>query len=158
MMRLLGNAGLRRLFANHRGSESGALNADDDDEIEDGYGGLGPRRRRRPKGATKQFPPIPSEEGRQLMNSGTFGETEYYGDILRKCGSRMAQRLMIRELGTSIGSPVRSNGLISQVRSCFLSLALAYHSADPGLGPYTFRESGHNHPLCQSMLLWSILR
>lgn len=119
MMQLLGNAGLRRLFTNHRASELGASNADDDGEIEDGYGGPTTGRKRRPKGAKQNFPPIPSEEGRKLMHSGIFGRNEYYEDILRKRKNRLSRSLMSRELGTNVDHPLRSNRLMSQVRRRF---------------------------------------
>lgn len=119
MMQLLGNAGLRRLFTNHGASDFGALNADDDGEIEDGYGGPSTGRKRRSKGAKQRFPPIPNEEGRKLMDSGTFGRNEHYEDILRKRKNRLSRRLMSRELGTNVDNPLRSNRLISQVRRFF---------------------------------------
>ena len=119
MMQIL-RAGPRLLFINHRGTEPRPLNAyEDNDEIEDGYGGPGPRRRRRPIGAIPQFPPIPSEEGRKLMDSGDFGEKKCLGEIPGKRTSQLARRLMLRELGTSIDPPERSNRLISEVQSCF---------------------------------------
>lgn len=127
MMRLLGNAGLRRLFTNHGASEFGALNADDDGEIEDGYGGPSAGRKRRPKGAKH---PIPNEEGRKLMNSDTFGRNEYYEDILRKRKNRLSRRLMSRELGTNVDHPLRSNRLMSQVRRFLMHNYLRSYSAD----------------------------
>lgn len=129
-MQLLGNAGLRRLFTNHRVSEFGALNADDDGEIEDGYGGPSTGRKRRPKGAKQKFPPIPSQEGRKLMDSGTFGRNEYYEDILRKRKNRLSRRLMSRELGANMDHPLRSNRLMSQVRTSFRTNPLSSYLAD----------------------------
>lgn len=119
MMQLLGNAGLQRLFTSHRASGSRALNADDDGEIEDGYGGPSIGRNRRAKEGKLKFPPVPSEEGKKLMESGNFGRNEYYEDILRKRKNRLSRRLMSRELGTNADHPLRSNRLMSQVRRYF---------------------------------------
>lgn len=118
LMQLLGNAGLRRLFADHRSPGAEVLNPDDEgDEHEDGYGGLDPRRRRRPKGGAKNYPLVPSDEGRKLMDSGTFGRNGFYEDILRRRSNRLARRLMSRELGSNKNQLLRSNLLISQVQN-----------------------------------------
>lgn len=116
-MQLLGHAGLRIPFIAHSASRSGASNVDDED-LEDGYGGLGTRRKRRSKGLKEKekFPTIPDDDGRVLMNTGTFGENEYYKDILRKRKPLLATRLMRRELGIDRYSSTRTNRLISQVR------------------------------------------
>ena len=114
-MQLLSHAGLRIPLDAHIASRSGAPNVDDED-LEDGYGGLGTRRKRRLKGVKEKFPTIPDDDGRILMNTGTFGENEYYKDILRKRKPLLATRLMRRELGIDRYSSTRTNKLISQVR------------------------------------------
>ena len=116
-MQLLGHAGLRRIFANHRAGGSGiTLQLDDGNEIlDDGFGGLATRRRRRDKGSRKKFPPVPDEEGRKLMDGGVFGCNEYYRDITRKRNTRLARKLMSRELGTVRGHSTRAATAISQV-------------------------------------------
>ncbi|KAL8863475.1 MAG: hypothetical protein Q9178_000156 [Gyalolechia marmorata] len=60
------------------------------------------------------YPPIPSEEGKRLMSSGTFGETGSYEGKLGKRKDRLARRLIYREMGVSQDSPGRANRLISQ--------------------------------------------
>ena len=115
IMQLLGHAGLRRIFADHGGAGVRVtLGDDDDNNLEDGYGGLA-RRRRRPKSTTSQLPKIPSEEGEKLMESGVFGSNEYYQDVLKKRKTKLARRLMSRELGIKGDYSQRANALISQV-------------------------------------------
>ncbi|KAF3069049.1 LEC14B protein [Daldinia childiae] len=67
---------------------------DDDEEI-----GFGFRRRRRELDPDR-FPKVPSDEGRSLMNSGTFGANETPSSISSK--KQIARRILDRELG--IGS------------------------------------------------------
>lgn len=116
-MQLLRHAGLHRTFANHQGDGSGIiLRLDDGNEIlDDGFGGLTTRRRRRDMGSGKKFPPVPSEEGKKLMDGAVFGNNEYYRDITRKRNTRLARRLMSRELGTDGGQFTRTVSAISQV-------------------------------------------
>ena len=116
-MQLLGHAGLRRIFANHRAGGSGiTLQPDDGNEIlDDGFGGLSTRRRRRARVSSKKLPPVPSEEGKKLMDGGVFGSNEYYRDTTRKQSSRLARKLMSRELGTVRGQSTRTASTISQV-------------------------------------------
>ena len=116
-MQLLGHAGLRRIFANHRAGDSGiTLQLDDGNEIpDDGFGGLATRKRRRAKGSSKRFPPVPSEEGKKLMDGGVFGSNEYYRDITRKRNTRLGKKLMSRELGTGRVQSTRTASVISQV-------------------------------------------
>ncbi|KAL9600624.1 MAG: hypothetical protein Q9219_003057 [cf. Caloplaca sp. 3 TL-2023] len=113
ILRLFGNTGLRNLFTAHRGQVLG--NPFDEDEEEDAsHGETGSRRTRRIKQASEKYPPIPSEEGRRLMASGTFGDNEYYGDKFRNRKDRFARSLMYRELGVHASSPKRVNKLVSQ--------------------------------------------
>ena len=117
IMRLFGHSGLRSLFTNHRRSASGFVPTDDDEEAgaEDGYGSFGSRRRRQTRTNDRKTPLAPSKEGTRLMISGTFGDSDYYADMLRKRKPRLARRLMYRELGNEKALPTRSNKLISQV-------------------------------------------
>lgn len=120
MMRLFGQAGLGELFGLHQTSGSGFPNVDnDDDDLEYGYGGPGTRRKQRSKSTKARFPLVPSENGKILMNTGTFGENEYYKDVLRKRKSRLGIRLMNRELGIGKFSSTKANRLISQVQMIF---------------------------------------
>ncbi|KAI2610465.1 WD40 repeat-like protein [Hypoxylon sp. NC1633] len=75
---------------------------DDDDDMH-----FGSRRRPRPSDPNR-FPKVPSKEGRELMNSGTFGANEPISPISTK--KRLARRILDRELG--IGS--RTARLINQ--------------------------------------------
>lgn len=117
-MQLLGHAGLRRIFANHRAGGSGiTLQLDDGNEIlDDGFGSLATRRRRRVKGSSNNFPPAPSEEGKKLMDGGIFGSNGYYRDTTRKTNTRLARKLLCRELGTGKGQVTNTASAISQVR------------------------------------------
>ena len=135
ILQLLGHAGLRRIFANHGGAGLRVLDVDEDDD--DSLDGLLGRRRRRPRGTKAKHPPVPSEEGRKLMTSGTFGSNEYYKDILYKRKPRLARRLMSRELGQDTVQSKNVNGLIAQVWLRFGSLCL---SKAKGIGAYTFFE------------------
>ncbi|KAG9597737.1 WD40 repeat-like protein, partial [Aureobasidium melanogenum] len=117
ILQLLGNAGLRGLFANVVGQQRGGLVADDDDDYEDdsylGWHAMG-RRARRPKREGSGYPKVPSEEGKKLMESGTFGTTERLrGTYGRK--RKLAYRNMMRELGVGgYGAQKSANKLISQ--------------------------------------------
>ena len=117
IMQLLGHAGLRRIFANHGAGGSGiTLQLDDGNNIpEDSLGGLGIRRKRRAKGSNNRFPPVPSEAGQKLMDGGVFGSNEYYRDTTRRRSSRLAGKLMNRELGSSKAQSTRTASAISQV-------------------------------------------
>ena len=121
ILQLLGHAGLQRLFANHGASGVQAILTDDDD----GTFGVG-RRRRRPRTSGPKFPKVPSEQGKKLMDSGTFGSNEYYHDLLRKRKPRLATRLMQRELGIDDSRLKRTNRLMSQVRYMPVELVLFY--------------------------------
>lgn len=97
-------------------------NEDDENEDDglDGYGGLLGRFRRRPKGSKAKPPPVPSEEGRKLMDSGCFGSNEYYQEMLRKQQPRLSKRLMSRELEMDLKQRKRENRLIAQVTIYYL--------------------------------------
>ncbi|KAK7731379.1 hypothetical protein SLS57_001318 [Botryosphaeria dothidea] len=113
IMQLLGHAGLRRIFADHTSGRRAALDDDDDSETDNtGYGGVGTRRRR--GRGRKAFEKVPSDEGRKLMASGTFGANERPEDsCLRR--KKLAYRLMRRELGLgNVGRQRLSSNIISQ--------------------------------------------
>ncbi len=136
-MQLLGQAGLRRIFANHGDSRAAADEDEAGEEVD--TSGFGTRRRRRTKRAKHPYPAVPSEEGTRLMRSGTFGCTEYYQDILKKKNKRLARRLLSRELGAERGQFGTQGQIISQV--CFpiqeltLILLTHYRSTIQGLIP-----------------------
>ncbi|KAI1655866.1 WD40 repeat-like protein [Daldinia decipiens] len=69
---------------------------EDDDDNENSFG----YRRRRRELDPDRFPKVPSDEGRSLMNSGTFGANESQSPISSK--KQIARRILDRELG--IGS------------------------------------------------------
>lgn len=114
-MQLLGHAGLQRLFTNHDTTHTGPFGPDDEDlDLDDGYGGFGLRRRQRPQGAKTKPPPVPSEEGRKLMDSGSFG-TSIPSHIRGRMKTRLTTSLMSRELGIDGVNPVTTNKLLSHV-------------------------------------------
>ncbi|OTB02870.1 hypothetical protein M426DRAFT_61461 [Hypoxylon sp. CI-4A] len=89
-----------------RRSNVGHLIFSEDDDDEDIIR-LGNFRRRRELDPNR-FPKVPSEKGRELMNSGTFGASDIYSTIDTK--KRLARRILDREMG--LGS--RSNRQINQ--------------------------------------------
>ena len=110
-MQLLGHAGLRQIFANHWAGGSGiTLQLDDRNQVLDDGFRLGSARRRR-----REFPPVPSGEGKKLMDGGFFGSNDYYRDITRKTNTRLARKLMCRELGAGSSLSTRTVSAISQV-------------------------------------------
>ncbi|KAL8708258.1 MAG: hypothetical protein Q9220_006835 [cf. Caloplaca sp. 1 TL-2023] len=93
IMRLFGHAGLRDLFTTHRPDAAGGSLPGEDDEGEEGFGGISTwRRRRRIRRPSKAYPTVPSEEGKRLMASGAFGHCEYYEDKLRRRKERLTRR------------------------------------------------------------------
>ena len=118
-MQLLGHAGLRRILANHANGGAGITLQTDQDDLAEGLGMVGSRRRTRAKRARNKFPDVPSEEGRILMNVGTFGTTEYYRDRLRKRKASLAKRLMSREIGNDREYSTRKPSTLTQVCEFF---------------------------------------
>lgn len=115
-MQLLGNAGLGQIFATEF-TQRALLrrrrldNDDDDDDDEDdsdpgtGYDPVGPGasgRRRRPRGRDL-LEKVPSEQGQELMQTGTFGSNPRREDTIKR-KKKLAYDIMRRELG------VGSNG------------------------------------------------
>jgi DDB1- and CUL4-associated factor 11 len=98
--------GIRQLFAEQLSSRYARARTrrhedsdEEDAEVEGGYGGIGKRRR-----AEDKYPAIPSNVGRALMGSGTFGDNELYGgkhDNKKNIG--LAGRIFKRELGFHTG-------------------------------------------------------
>ncbi|KAI1411376.1 WD40 repeat-like protein [Hypoxylon sp. FL1857] len=80
---------------------------EDEDEVHFGY-------RRRPRGLDPdRFPKVPSEKGRELMDSGTFGANDIYSPISTK--KRLARRILDRELGLGNRATRRINqGVMAQ--------------------------------------------
>jgi WD repeat-containing protein 23 len=116
VLSLLNAGGLRRILQTH-GLLGGGLLAGDDDDDEYGYGGYRFRRRRT---AGHAFPKVPSENGRALMNSGSYGNNLNHVDEQKKRKKTLATKLMWRELG--IGTPSnqkRDVRTVFQVRHAF---------------------------------------
>ncbi|KAI1140651.1 WD40 repeat-like protein [Hypoxylon sp. FL0543] len=84
---------LRRSNLGHLVFGNGDSNGESDDED---YSPFGYRRRPRAMDPDR-FPKVPSEKGRELMNSGTFGASSIYSRIKTK--KQLARRILDRELG-----------------------------------------------------------
>ncbi|KAI1460071.1 WD40 repeat-like protein [Annulohypoxylon moriforme] len=83
---------------------------DDDDEEDDPRFGY---RRRRRELDPDRFPKVPSDKGRELMDSGTFGVNDIYTPILSK--KQLARRVLDRELGIGNRSSRQINqGMMAQ--------------------------------------------
>lgn len=111
----------RRVLEGLFGNVAGHDDDDDDNEDEDGGFPPGMRRRRRRSGLKPSPPPkIPSDVGRELMESGTFGTNERPEGTYRR-NIKLGNRIMQRELGLSSPGKQRStNRLASQVSQCLL--------------------------------------
>ena len=94
---------------------------DDDDDEDAGHGRSSGRHGRRSKPRTDEFPKVPSELGRRLMDSGTFGSNEYYMERLKRRKTKLTARLMRRELGLETETRRRrQNMMMAQVgTSCY---------------------------------------
>ncbi|RDL36066.1 Uncharacterized protein BP5553_06678 [Venustampulla echinocandica] len=102
VLRLLANSEIGRLFA--FGTDDGEFELDDGSD-DGAHPSIWRRRRRRPKPDPNRFPKVPSDEGIELMNSGTFGSNELEIDTVRDRGNigkkkRLARRILNRELAT----------------------------------------------------------
>ncbi|KAI9733329.1 MAG: hypothetical protein M1834_003413 [Cirrosporium novae-zelandiae] len=64
---------------------------------------LRPRQRRSLKSGLDKYPKVPSDIGRNLMNSGQFGNHEYYRSSFKNRRRKLATKLMWRELGYEFG-------------------------------------------------------
>lgn len=109
LFQLLGRSRLRQLFATggfvtiggpQRGLQFAAVNADEDisDYVEPttGYDPVGPRRRGQRGRAT--FEKVPSDRGKELMDTGTFGANDRSRDTIKR-KKRLAYNVLQRELG-----------------------------------------------------------
>lgn len=110
LLQLITQTGFRRIFYSGRGTRGRLV--DDDDDDEDYYPGM--RTRRRPNRTAVPFPKIPSDEGRELMESGVFGTNERPESSMRP-RKRLARKILERELGIGSSGRQRSiNMLASQ--------------------------------------------
>lgn len=114
MVQLLGARGFQSLVRTYSLRRSAGL--DDDDEEDDMILSNFRRRPRKKQSLGDRYPPIPNENGRELMRSGEYGGRDTYTDTGRKRKDSLAKRLMYRRLGLDVrGSQIRSNRLIAQV-------------------------------------------
>jgi WD repeat-containing protein 23 len=118
--RLLGTNGLRRLLTRGVGGIPPFGGRDDDDSEEDEAFGHDPRTRAGTRSSRRSrpqvdFEKVPSDTGRELMLSGTFGSNERREDrFARK--KKLASRLLRREMGLgSQGRQKARDGLLRQV-------------------------------------------
>jgi WD repeat-containing protein 23 len=110
---MLANSELGRLFRFAGDDDFG-----DDDEDEGGQNNVF-RISRRQRPDPNRFPKVPSDEGQELMKSGTFGSNEVQtvdpGNLLKK--KKLARRILDRELATEGYTQQRINQrLMAQVR------------------------------------------
>lgn len=151
MLQLLGARGFQSLLQNYRARISGSVN--DDDEEDDMILSNFRRRSRKKKNIEDCYPPVPNDNGKELMKSGKYGSQDTHTDIRRKRKDTLAKRLMWRRLGLDVrGSQTRSNRLIAQVRLSFSSEAnhllidrsLCYHLSTQGpLNTSSTTTTGH---------------
>ena len=126
IMQLLSNAGLGRILGPDYTPRPAQRQdrVDEDDEDEEGDSGLdtkyGSGRLRRTSARTRgrrgreAFEKIPSEQGRKLMNAGTFGSNLRNEDTIKR-KKRLAYDVMRRELGLgSDGRHKNANRLLKQ--------------------------------------------
>jgi len=125
IIELLGATGLRQILASHGLYRSRHFDDDDDGELQDGYGGLGTRRRRRSQAIENRFPEIPSKEGQELMDSGIYGCHDHFVDSRKRRKTSLGTRLLYREIGVDTrGAQNRANMLMSQVCRALRALFL----------------------------------
>lgn len=119
VMQLLRSAGFRRMLQAHGRLQGWRLaEADDDEDSDDNTGWRPPfsgwgSRTRRHRGSIP-FEKVPSDTGRDLMWTGTFGNNERPEDTIEQ-KKRLSIRLMRREM--DLGNPGRQkalNGLLRQ--------------------------------------------
>lgn len=111
LLQLISQTGFRRIFYSPQGARG--RGEDDNDDDDDSYH-PGSRNRARARRPHVPFPKIPSEEGRALMSSGTFGTNERLESTIlpRK---KLARKILERELGSgSFGRQRNINRLVSQ--------------------------------------------
>ena len=131
MAQLLSHAGLRRLFTNHQAQGAGDGDPSNDEEgLDDEYGGLRTRRKRRAALSKKDYPPVPNDEGRRLMTNGTFGAGDRLSAFRRNRKPRLARQVLDRELGQDIGYERGLGGRMSQrmIPSSTADMIIHYNS------------------------------
>jgi len=110
-MRLLGDAGFGRLFASTYRPHYSDDDDEDESEPDTGYGGVARKRRGRGRAA---FQKVPSDEGRELMNTGTFGSCDRPQSTIKR-RKLLASRILDRELALgSFGRERNATRLIRQ--------------------------------------------
>ncbi|KAF2757599.1 WD40 repeat-like protein [Pseudovirgaria hyperparasitica] len=119
IMELLANPELRRLLGSSLDIDLGGrrpMSSDSEDGEEEGDDERAQPRRRRLKGAAA-YQKVPSDEGRQLMETGKFGSNERTEDTFKR-KKRLAAQIMRRELGLgSHGRQRNADRLISQSKA-----------------------------------------
>lgn len=113
----------RRATAEDDDEDDAADDSDDDDGTYAGYGARRPRRSRR-RFEGERYPKIPSDKGKELMDSGTFGTSDHCDHSA--CGlpfsqtnmhkrRKLARRMFDREMGVEQRGRARAlNALASQ--------------------------------------------
>ncbi|OAQ96097.1 hypothetical protein LLEC1_03029 [Akanthomyces lecanii] len=107
----------------------GLIDEDDEEDLESLFGRWGSRNRR-PAKDPNRFPKVPSDEGRKLMQSGTFGSSSEA--VRRDTSKRIARRMLERELG--IGDRrqrTRNTDLIAQSLVPSTKVEQIIHYDDP---------------------------
>ncbi|KAI8627826.1 WD40-repeat-containing domain protein [Xylariaceae sp. FL1651] len=120
VMNLIANVGRRAGLVSQRevltllrGRNLGVLLNEDDEDDDEMHLNWGQRLRRRRTLDPNRFPKVPSEKGRELMNSGTFGANDISSPIRKK--KQLARRIIDRELGIGDRSYRRTNqGVMAQ--------------------------------------------
>lgn len=107
----------------------------------------GPRRSERTRELDPdRFPKVPSEKGRELMNSGTFGANDMPSSITTK--KRLARRILDRELGIGNRTDHRINqGLMAQsmIPSSETDMAIKF---EEGVYSGQFSDDGNFYFAC----------
>lgn len=133
---------LNLLGGRHLGLGVGDEDEDDDDDMNWGHR----LRRRRPLDPNR-FPKIPSEKGRELMNSGTFGANDVLSPFQRK--KKLARRILDREMGLGDRSYRRINqGVMAQVSHSLWAEPWASSSSTDTYAVYdSSHQSRHDYQL-----------
>jgi DDB1- and CUL4-associated factor 11 len=106
ILRILAGSNLGRLLMR---------SAEDDDGDEFVRFGIR-RRRRRARLDPNRFPKVPSDNGAELMNSGSFGSNEIQSVNAISQKKKLARRILDRELGMDNGPRQKANQrLMAQV-------------------------------------------
>lgn len=149
ILRIIGNRGLRRLFTTN------AVDLEEESD-EDPYVAVWGRARPRAARRHPEFEKVPSEAGKALMASGTFGVNDRPADTIQR-KKRLAARLLRREMGLgSVGRQRARSGLLKQVGD-FNSILWASGLTWSALGPHPFLQSRYNRTLQRPLLLRPIL-